>query len=235
MKRRFRAHLLAVVGVVAVLVATMGAAGAQPSGIVEIPLGTVIRTDPGVQTLLASVAVPADLVGQECDVQTQAQNNSSVHPGNDLVVASGAESVVLSDVEGSPGKVTTADATVTLGDNVSVTLIMGPDGVFSAGASAFVVIGCSAPVTTTTTTTVPVVVSPVSTVVTSTLAPTTTAGPTSTSVPPVTTTVPPDPPTLAVTGPAETLILVIAGIVLLDFGYLACSAGRPANRATRND
>ena len=147
---RLHIPLAVLVGVGATLVVTAGAVGAQDGGIVEIPLGTVVRADPGAEVSLNSVAVPTELVGLECSVQSRSENNSSVHPGNDLVVTSGPESVVLSDVEGSAGKVTTATATVTLGDDIAVTLIMGPDGVFSAGARAAIVLECIVPETTTT-------------------------------------------------------------------------------------
>ncbi|MEZ5165420.1 MAG: hypothetical protein R2695_02645 [Acidimicrobiales bacterium] len=80
-----------------------------------------------------------------------AENNASVHPGNDLVVASGEDSVVLRGVEGAPGKVTTAEATLMLGPVITVTLVMGPDGIFSAGAKADVVLECVPPKHTTTT------------------------------------------------------------------------------------
>jgi hypothetical protein len=240
---RLQIPLAVLVGVGAILVVAAGAAGAQDGGIVEIPLGTVVRTDPGAEVSLDSVAVPTELVGLECSVQSRSENNSSVHPGNDLVVTSGAESVVLSDVEGSPGKVTTATSTVTLGDDIAVTLIMGPDGVFSAGARAAIVLECIVPeptittTTSTTTTTIPtettvsttttilVVVAPVSSVAPPTVAPppTTIAGPpppSSTAVLSATTSAPVTGPILAITGPGESLTLAIVGIAMLEIGLL---------------
>ena len=164
------------------------------------------------------------------------------------MVASGDSSVTLEDVERSRGVSTTANATMSLGDDITVTLIMGPDGVFSAGATASVVLDCAPPPTTTTTTTVapttttttvaPTTTTTVaSTTTTTTVAPTTTiAGPSTTSLPPVTTTVPPNPPELAFTGPGEILALAIAGIILLDVGYLTLSTQFPAPRfGTRRD
>ncbi len=234
-------------GLLAIIVsfATAGPAGAQTSGgIVEIPLITKIKTEPGVRTVLATMAVPGDLVGQVCSVESRAENNSSVHPGNDLVITSGSASATLSDIESSPGAVTTAAGTMTLGDEVTVTLVMGPDGVFSAGATAVVVLECSPPPTTTTTaaptTTVPPSTSSAATTTTTVAAPTTTiagpttsiAGPSSTSVP-VTTTVPPVTPELAFTGPGEVIVLAIVGVVLLDLGYLTFSAQFPGRGRSR--
>jgi hypothetical protein len=203
--------------------------------------------------VLGAATVPAELVGTSCGVSTRAENNDSVHPGNDVVVSSGTDSVTLVDVEGSSGKVTTASSPLTLGTEVTITLIMGSDGVFSGGAAAFVVVDCTPPTTTTTTsststtttTTSSTTTTPASTSSTTTLVSTTTIegpttttfvstttidGPTSTTV--VSTTTPegppPNPPTLAVTGPCEVLILVVVSLVLLDLGYLVVSARRPA-------
>jgi hypothetical protein len=237
--------------------------GAQDSGRVEIPVGTVVRTAPGVETLLGAAAVPADLVGTACGVTTRAENNQSIHPGNHLVVASGGDRVTLFDVEGSSGKITTASSRLTLGVDVTITLIMGVDGVFSGGASAFVVVDC-APATTTSTSTTSTSTTSTSTTTTSsttstsstttstststTVAPTTTPtveptieinGPTTTIDGPATTSTtsppPPEPPTLAVTGARETVVLAIAGILLLDLGYLIFSTRRPAAEPTRDE
>lgn len=249
---RLMVSLVALIGVA--LAFAIPGAGAQDAGRVEIPLGTVVYSAPGVATVLGAATVPAELVGTSCGVSTRAENNDSVHPGNDVVVSSGTDSVTLVDVEGSSGKVTTASSPLTLGTDVTITLIMGSDGVFSGGAAAFVVVDCTPPTTTTTTTsststttssTTTTPASTISTSSTTTLVSTTTIegpttttfvstttidGPTSTTV--VSTTTPegppPNPPTLAVTGPREVLILVVVSLVLLDLGYLVVSARRPA-------
>lgn len=250
---RLMVSLVALIGVA--LAFAIPGAGAQDAGRVEIPLGTVVYSAPGVATVLGAATVPAELVGTSCGVSTRAENNDSVHPGNDVVVSSGTDSVTLVDVEGSSGKVTTASSPLTLGTEVTITLIMGSDGVFSGGAAAFVVVDCTPPTTTTTTTTsststttsstTTTPASTSSTSSTTTLVSTTTIegpttttfvstttidGPTSTTV--VSTTTPegppPNPPTLAVTGPREVLILVVVSLVLLDLGYLVVSARRPA-------
>lgn len=239
---------------------------AQEVGLVEIPVGTVVRSDPGVTTLLGVATVPEELVGTSCGVRTRAENNESVHPGNDLVVASGGGSVTLVDVEGSSGKITVASSPLTLGTEVTITLIMGRDGVFSGGASSFVVVDCTPPTSTTTTTTSTTTTSSTTTSTTTvpastTIPPTTTidgpttsvVGPTSTtststtttidepaststtSPPTSTTTLPTESPTLAFTGPSQTLALAIAGIVLLDLGYLIFSVRQPAPVRGRSD
>ena len=250
--RRRRRRAVHVVALAAVTLSFVGISnvGAQSPGLVEIPIGTVVRSAPGVATLLGGAPVPEDLVGTSCGVTTRAENNESVHPGNDLVVASGTDSVTLFDVEGSSGKVTTANSPLTLGTDVRITLTMGSDGVFSGGASASVVVDCTPPTTTSTVpTTTSTSLAPTTT--SSSLAPTTTIegptttiegptttieGPTTTiEGPPTPTTLPPEPPTLALTGPTETLAIAIVGILLLDLGYLMFTLRRPAPEGTRRD
>ncbi|MEZ5247344.1 MAG: hypothetical protein R2707_19815 [Acidimicrobiales bacterium] len=258
--RRRVPHFLALM--VVVLSFAAPSVGAQDAGRVEIPVGTVVRTAPGVETLLGVAAVPPELVGTACGVSTRAENNQSVHPGNNLVVASGGASVTLADVEGSSGKVTTANSRLTLGVEVTITLVMGADGVFSGGASAFVVVDCAPATTTTTSTsssTTTTTASSSTTTTTASSSTTTSVAPTSSStVPPTTPTVkptiqingptttvdgpsstttspPPEPPTLAVTGAGETLMLAIVGLLLLDLGYLIFSTRRPAASSTRDE
>ena len=175
----------------------------------EIPIDTVVRAPEGTEHQLASVAVPADLQGLECTVNAVAHNQTSVHPGNDLVVASGDDSLVIEDVEGTSGGDTTAEGTLILSDVVDVTLQMGGDGVFSAG---FVVQAtCSPPTTTTTTSSTSTTSSSTSTTVpgnSTTTTPTSTSttmpgstSTTTTTVPSTTTTA---PPSTSSTVPGET-------------------------------
>jgi uncharacterized repeat protein (TIGR01451 family) len=80
-----------------------------------------------------ATADSGDLEGQVCSVSATSENQSSTHPNNDLVVASGSTSVVLEDVESVPGGTVHADGLLTLGATVTVTLVFGEDQVFSAG------------------------------------------------------------------------------------------------------
>jgi hypothetical protein len=154
---------------------------------IVIPIDTVVRSDEGELTQLASVAVDAELVGAVCTVSAEADNNESVHPNNDIIVSSGSDEVVLLDVEGADSLVTVASGTLTLGDTVLLTLRMGSDRVFSGGI--VVTIDCE---TASTTTTVP--------------EPTTTTAPeptTPTTVPEPTTTTTGPEPTTTTTTPAD--------------------------------
>ena len=99
-----------------------------------IDLDRVVRADPGSSITLESSATPAGLVGQTCVVDWEADNNSSVHPGNDLQVVS-ANQVTVAGVEDTPGATVLGDTGLVLAGQVTVSLTMGPDGVFSADGS----------------------------------------------------------------------------------------------------
>ncbi len=146
LQRRLASVFLAL-AVIAALMAVY-APVASASIDITIPITTQVHAQPGSSTLLASVPT-GDQEGLECSVTAEAQNQTSVHPNNDLVVGSGGGSVVLENVEGTSGGVVVADGTLTLGPTVTVTLIMGPDHQFSAGIT--ILIDCTPGSTTTTT------------------------------------------------------------------------------------
>ncbi|MEX0797194.1 MAG: DUF11 domain-containing protein, partial [Acidimicrobiia bacterium] len=82
--------------------------------------------------MLATVET-GDLEGQECSVSATSENQRSTHPNNNLIVGSGSSSVVLEDVESVPMGTVHAEGLLTLGPTVTITLVLGEDGVFSAG------------------------------------------------------------------------------------------------------
>jgi hypothetical protein len=127
--------------------------GASAAPAIVIPIDTVVRAPYESITRLAEIDVPSDLVGYTCTGFATAVNQDSVHPNNDLILTSGETTAVLDDVEGSPNKVTPASGTLTLGDSITVDLLMGKDGVFSGGMAIVIDTNCTAPTTTTTTTT----------------------------------------------------------------------------------
>jgi LPXTG-motif cell wall-anchored protein len=108
---------------------------------VVIPLDTVVYIPWDSTRLLATEPVPEQFIGQSCGVSGISRNQDSVHPDNDLIIRSGASEVILENVEAEPGETLHAAGTLMLGSEVTVTLHMGPDAVFSAGID--VVIDCS--------------------------------------------------------------------------------------------
>lgn len=140
---------LAAVAVYVSILAT--AASAAPAFEVTIPVDTVVRAPEGSITDFEPVIqVPEENQGQECSVVAHAQNQTSVHPDNDLLVTSGSSQVVIPDVEAEPGGTVEGEGTLVLGTTIVVSLRMGPDGVFSAGFD--VIVDCPPDETTTTTT-----------------------------------------------------------------------------------
>jgi hypothetical protein len=132
----YRGSRLAGWVLVVLAVASLGmtAVGAEADDIsLEVPLPTVVRAPAGTEHLLASTTVPSDLVGKRCAVTIHGTNQESVHPGNDLVIASGDDALVLTDVEGEAFGESEREGSLRLGDGLTVTLVMGSDGVFSAG------------------------------------------------------------------------------------------------------
>ncbi|MGA8038807.1 MAG: hypothetical protein WCA93_01745 [Acidimicrobiia bacterium] len=149
--------LLACAGAVMSLMAILASpADAAPETFdVAIPITTIVKAAPNSVTTLTSIDVDPQFAGQICDVTARSVNPDSVHPNNNLVVSSDTSSVTIPNVEGQSGGVVDATGTLTLGSQVTVSLVMGSDGVFSAGMDVHLV--CDLPVTTTvqsTTTTV---------------------------------------------------------------------------------
>ena len=134
-----------------ILISAAAAFGQAAGGIV-IPVDTYIAAEPGSLTEIASVQTPPDLVGSTCRGVAVAENGESVHEFNDIIITSGSSSATLVNVEGESFKITPATGDISLGETVTLTLRMGPDGVFSGGLAVFIDVDCNPPTTTTTTT-----------------------------------------------------------------------------------
>lgn len=117
----------------------------------SLPVDTVIRAGAGSLVVLGDFGVDSD-DGSLCTqtATVEAFNQSSVHPGNDIILRSGESQVVLVGVEDSPGKVTTSSSTIRVVDDVVALLRMGPDGVFSGGIEISLDLGACEPTSTTT-------------------------------------------------------------------------------------
>ena len=126
-----RARAAAVLFIVWSVTMAIGAAAAAE--IITIPVDTVVRGPEGSVHVLAGAAVPADRVGNRCSVHAISQNQESVHPNSDLIVASGGSSVTLFDVEREGGGRTDGTGMLTLGETVAIEIRLGADEVFSGG------------------------------------------------------------------------------------------------------
>ncbi len=126
------------------LLAAGTAQAANTAAEISIPVSTIVRRiGVGNTEVLATKSINADYQGMVCDVKATAVNQGSVHPNNDLIVASNGTSVTLADVERAANVETFSNGTLTLGNNVKVSLRMGDDDVFSAGMD--VVLSCEEP------------------------------------------------------------------------------------------
>lgn len=123
-RHTLRQRAMAFLGAFAIFASLIAvfAPAASASIDISIPINTQVKTDIGSETLLATVAT-GEFEGQVCKVSADSINQESIHPGNDLVVASNGTSVVLEDVEGESNETVHADGTLTLGDVVTVTLV----------------------------------------------------------------------------------------------------------------
>ena len=128
-------HLI--LGLVAAMTAVLATgAAAAADEIINIPIDTVITrqgTREGDVRVLARAPVTPDLVGATCTVESEADNQSSVHPNNDVIVSSGSDQVVLEGVEDEPGQISLASGTLTLGTEITAAVRIGPDRQFSGG------------------------------------------------------------------------------------------------------
>ncbi len=157
--------LLTILVLLFAMVPTLEAAGASEGEDFEIviPVSTVVRGPEGSEIVLMQLPTPPGLVGATCEITATSENQSSVHPDNDLVVSG----VLIPNVEGEPGGTVDALDIVVLGSEIIVSLLMGPDGIFSAGLTVeFNCITTAATSTTTTTGQTTTTISPVETTTT---------------------------------------------------------------------
>lgn len=214
-------RISAVFGVVLLVATTLATSVEASHAYVEIsiPIDTIVKAEKDSTTQLATADVPEGFDQHMCMVAAHAENQESVHPGNDLVVASGASQVVLPDVEASPRRVVEATELLELADVITVSLIMGKDGIFSAGID--VVVECHEEETTTTTTIAEVSPTEVTTTTTAEVEPTEVTTTTTAEVSPtdVSTTVAPTSTSIAdeVLG---TEVLPFTGIDNTELGLL---------------
>ena len=112
-------------------------AGAQtlPDITVDERVPATGHAAPGSVHLVATENVDPALVGATCDVNVNLANNQSTHPNSDLIITSGSSTVVALDVERDADAIidTTPGAITLEADTVTVSVRLGPDGLFSGG------------------------------------------------------------------------------------------------------
>ena len=126
--RRF----VGVVSATTLLFALAGVAPVSAAERVHLDIG-VARGEEGSTVELARLEVDAEHVGTTCTVRAHTENQSSVHPGNDLLVTTGDSRAVIADVEAEPDSSRDLSDQVVLGESVVIQLRFGPDQVSSMG------------------------------------------------------------------------------------------------------
>jgi hypothetical protein len=122
---------LAAVLVAAVAVA--GVSGPADATDISIPFDDLVFGQPGSTVDIATVDVSAEMVGRTCHLAVLAENQSSVHIGNDLIVSTGGSQAVIFGVEDTPNGGTSETYEMVVGPTILVQLRIGQDGMSSLG------------------------------------------------------------------------------------------------------
>jgi hypothetical protein len=88
---------------------------------------------PGSVSTVAIEPVPAELVGEPCDLRVVTENGSSVHPGNVVITTTGESRSEIAGVEDTAEGSVVDVQRVVLGDAITVEIRLGPDGASSLG------------------------------------------------------------------------------------------------------
>ena len=117
------------------LVLTVVATPVGAENEISIPFDDIVFGSPGEVVELAREPVDADLVGQTCEISVEAENQSSVHIGNDLLITTASSRAVVVGVEDTANGGTLQTFEVVLGPTVLVHIRMGQSGISSLGFS----------------------------------------------------------------------------------------------------
>jgi hypothetical protein len=126
---------VAAVVVLAAMLAFVSPAGAQDDTFSITLEGIITGQAEGDIVELVDQPVPAALVGASCIVSGATENNGSVHPGNNLIIATGGASTTVPGVEEVPGQVVAGSGPAVLGTDVVISLEFGPGGNTSGGVT----------------------------------------------------------------------------------------------------
>ena len=132
MRSKRRIGVVLSVSVLLLLLGPVGQVGALDEIAVEYE---VVRGEPGDVVELVTAPVGADEVGMVCLITAISDNNPSTHPNSDLIIDTNGDSFEIRDVEAAPElkKEESSVEGVVLGENVTVSVRLGGDGVFSGG------------------------------------------------------------------------------------------------------
>lgn len=118
--------------------------------LLTVPVTGVHYGAEGTSVRVASVDVPAELVGQSCEIFGSTVNQQSVHPGNDLLIVNGDESFTIPNFEDEGDVLHDAGEVETVAATIQLFVVFGPDGA-SSGGFRVTLRNCGEDVTDTTT------------------------------------------------------------------------------------
>lgn len=101
--------------------------------LVTVEIDNISYGAEGDRILVGSAQIPAEAVGRNCLVIGSAVNQESVHPGNNLIIVSGDETLVVPNIEGAAGQATEFEQFEDIGSSLEVFIELGPNGVSSGG------------------------------------------------------------------------------------------------------
>ena len=136
-------------GAMTIMVLLISVVGVAPVGAVEtltLDQDRVVYGEEGSTFELAEAAIVADRIGSLCTMRVHAENQFSVHPGNDLLITTGGTQTVIEDIEAEPDADRDLSAGVVLGPVLVVELRFGPHQVSSMGFDLSVDCATTAPV-----------------------------------------------------------------------------------------
>ena len=109
------------------------AAPAGADDLIVIPVSGFARGSEGDVVSIASVDVPADIVGATCQITGRTVNQVSVHEGNDLLIITNGQTFVVLDFEDAGFIEHEAGEVTAVGSTIELQIRFGPDGLSSGG------------------------------------------------------------------------------------------------------
>lgn len=128
-----RHRLAGAISTMALLIAVVGVAPAWAIESIVLDQDRILYGEEGSTNQLAEIVVDDNRVGASCTLRVHAENQFSVHPGNDLLITTGGMQTVIEDVEAEPDADRDLSAAIVLGPELLVELRFGPHQVSSMG------------------------------------------------------------------------------------------------------
>ncbi len=118
----------------AAIVGIPNPAGAEDE--ISITPSSSISGEPGSIRTVATSDVPTEFVGSSCKLSVVAENGSSTHIGNTLIVITGDSRVEIPGIEDTPDGSVVAELDVVLGSAIELQVHLGDEGLSSLGFTA---------------------------------------------------------------------------------------------------